>query len=104
MKVLINCPVCGIELNVRSLESHLEHAHEIPGESDIRIRLHPGSPYTITPQLVDQPEPEKEPEPEPEKEPEPEPEKEPETEPETEPESAGDTSISTTGTGEGKMP
>lgn len=82
MQVFINCPVCGTELKIRSLEPHLENVHEIPGESDIHIRLHPVNPYTITPQLVDQPElePEKEPELEPEPAAEPEPEKEPEPE------------------------
>lgn len=68
MLVLINCPVCGTELKPRSLEGHLESVHEIPEEVTVRIRLHPTQAYTITPILIDQPEPE--------------PEKEPETEPE----------------------
>ncbi len=54
LKVRLNCPVCGREMGVRSLEGHLENVHELTGT--VTLRLNPTHPYAH--------EPEKEPEPE----------------------------------------
>lgn len=62
LKVKLNCPVCGQSIGARSVDGHLEKAHELTGV--VTLRLHPVSPYVHDPEPEPVPEPEKEPEPE----------------------------------------
>ncbi|MBA7554919.1 hypothetical protein ES705_47559 [subsurface metagenome] len=76
MKVRVNCPIagCGIQVDVKHLERHLERVHKLDGEGV--LKLHPVNAYQHFP--AEGPEPEKEPESE--KEPKPDKELETETE------------------------
>ena len=58
LKVRVNCPLCGQEIGVRSLEGHLENVHEITGT--VTLRLNPTHPYTHEPEPAAEPEPEPE--------------------------------------------
>lgn len=68
MKAKVNCPVCGQQIRVGSLEGHLESVHELTGA--VTLRLNPVAPYTHELEAVPEavPEPGTEPEPEPKKE------------------------------------
>ncbi|MBA7475733.1 hypothetical protein ES707_11106 [subsurface metagenome] len=60
MKVRVNCPIagCGIQVNVKHLEKHLEKVHELDGE--LVLKLHPSTAYQHTPAADQEPEPEPE--------------------------------------------
>ncbi|GAJ08448.1 unnamed protein product [marine sediment metagenome] len=65
MKVRVNCPIagCGIQVNVKHLEKHLENVHKLDGE--LVLKLHPGTAYQHTPENDQEPGEEPKPEPAP---------------------------------------
>ncbi|GAJ04513.1 unnamed protein product, partial [marine sediment metagenome] len=70
--VRLNCPLCGIQIRARSLDGHLEHAHELTGA--VTLRLNPTHPYAHEPEPTPEPEDESCKGKEPKHEPKPEPE------------------------------